>query len=97
MITLYKRATIHIAEDRLQQLDARCAEKGTTRAAVIRDAISAYLDRQPGSDTNFSRIASLSEFTQAAVDILIREQAPDRRDEILATVEERMERYHAQG
>jgi metal-responsive CopG/Arc/MetJ family transcriptional regulator len=97
MKTNYLRTTVLLSEARMRQLDEHCAGQGTTRSGIIRDAISSYLDRPSGSDTNFTRIASLSEFTQAAVDILIREQAPDRRDEILATVEERMERYHAQG
>lgn len=93
----FTRITVHLDKDRVQQLDARCAMGETTRAGVIREAVSAFLDGHVGVNTNFDRIAMTSEFTQAAVDILIREQAPDRRDEILATVEDRMEKYHAQG
>jgi metal-responsive CopG/Arc/MetJ family transcriptional regulator len=97
MAKKFTKITVNLTDDRIQQLDARCAENGTIRSAVIREAVNAYLDGREGGITNFGRIAMTSEFTQVAVDILIREQAPDRRDEILATVEERMEQYHAQG
>lgn len=40
-------------------------------------------------------MAMTSEFSQVAVDILIRKLAPDRRDDLIATVDERMELYHA--
>lgn len=97
MAKKFTKVTVNFADDRIKQLDAICAVNGSIRSAIIRQAVDAYLDRSVGGTTNFDRIAMTSEFTQAAVDILIREQAPDRRDEILATVEERMEKYHAQG
>ncbi len=91
------RTTIAIAEPQAHQLDMLSVERGVTRSAIIRDAIHDYLKRSDQQNANLGRMAMTSEFTQIAVDILIREQAPERRDEILATVEERMERYHAQG
>ena len=79
----------------MKQMDAFSLNKGTTRSSVIRDAVHDYLDRQPSSEANLKRIAMMTEFAQVALDILIRELAPDRREDILATVQERMERYHA--
>lgn len=37
----------------------------------------------------------LREFSQVALDILIREHVPEYRDELLATVKQRMETFHA--
>ena len=78
----------------MRQIDQCSLEKGTTRSAVLRDAVQGYLDRQLGSP-DAKRSAMLCEYTQVAVDVLIREQAPERREEIMATVQDRMERYHA--
>jgi metal-responsive CopG/Arc/MetJ family transcriptional regulator len=97
MAKKFTKITVNLADDRIKQLDALCAVNGSIRSAVIRKAIDAFLDRPDGVITNFGRIAKISEFTQVAVDILINEQAPDRRDDIIATVEERMKQYHAQG
>jgi hypothetical protein len=34
------------------------------------------------------------EFTQATVDILLRDRSPSDRDEVLLTVQQRMEKFH---
>jgi metal-responsive CopG/Arc/MetJ family transcriptional regulator len=93
----FLRTSIAFGEARALQIDQLCETQGITRTAMIRDAVNAYLDRQGQGTLNTERMAMTSEFTQAAVDILIREQAPERRDEIIATVEQRMELYHAKG
>ena len=78
------------------QVDAISRDRGITRNAVIRDAVAQYLTRPVGVSLDLGRIAMLNEFIQAAVDILIRQQAPDKREEIILTVEQRMERFHGQ-
>jgi metal-responsive CopG/Arc/MetJ family transcriptional regulator len=95
MIENYLKTSISLSEARVRQLDLICAARGTTRASVIREAIHAYLEHDLRRSVDFKRLAMVSEFTQVAVDILIREQAPERRDDILATVQERMGQYHA--
>lgn len=91
------RTTVSFDDASIGKIDALCERKKTTRSAVIRKAVDAYLDRQSTPPENSKRAAMLREFTQVALDVLIREQAPERREEILATVQDRMERYHAQG
>ena len=90
----FVRTSIQLDAQCLDRLDQRCREQGTTRSAIIRDAVAHYLGGNAGSGDQLRRSAMLSEFTQAAVDVLISEQAPDRREDILAAVQERMERYH---
>lgn len=94
-MSIYLKTSVSLSEDRVRQLDAACTEQGTTRASLIRTAVHEFLDRETGKRTNFGRLAMTSEFTQVAVDILIREQMPERREDILATVQDRMEKYHA--
>lgn len=91
----YLRATVSFDEAMAERIDKVCSARGISRRAFVRTAIHDFLEREAGSSANLNRIAMMSEFTQVAVDILIREQAPDRREDILATVQERMERYHA--
>ena len=91
----YLRRSVAIGEAQARALDAACIARGTTRAALIRDAIHEFLERPSGSPDNDKRTAMLVEFTQYAVDVLIRTQAPERREEILTTVQDRMERYHS--
>lgn len=91
----FLRTTVSFSEARAIEIDRLCAARGMTRTALIRDAVNAYLDPNAGAQANLERMAMMLEFTHVAVDILIRKQAPDRRDEILTTVHERMEMYHA--
>jgi metal-responsive CopG/Arc/MetJ family transcriptional regulator len=95
MSITFLKTSISLSEARVRQLDEVCVERGTTRASLLRDAIHEFLERNSSGSANFKRMAMMTEFTQVAVDILIREQAPDRREDILATVQERMERHHA--
>ena len=78
------------------EIVALSRERGITPNAVIRDAVAQYLTRSVSPSADPGRMATLAEFTQAAVDILIRQQAPDKREEIILTVEQRMERFHGQ-
>ena len=89
------RTTLAMPADVYSQIDAISRDRGVTRNAVIRDAIGHYLTRNDGS-ASLSRIATTTEFTQAAVDVLLRHQAPETRDEILLTVEQRMGMFHGQ-
>lgn len=93
----FVRTSVLFNADRVAQIDKFCLDSGTTRSALIREAVDAYLDRRSSLPENPKRVAMLREFNQVALDVLIREQAPERREEILATVQDRMERYHAQG
>ena len=112
MTLRFVKTSIDLPEVHVSGLDAICAARSTTRAAIIRDAIREFLDRQSGSSDILDalrefldrqkvssdidkRTAMLGEFTQYAVDVLIRTQAPDTREDILSTVQDRMERYNA--
>ncbi len=90
------RTTLAMPASVYDQVDAISRDRGVTRNAVIRDAVAQYLTRPAGVSLDLGRIAMLNEFIQAAVDILIRQQAPDKREEIILTVEQRMERFHGQ-
>ena len=89
------RMSISFSETQVHRVDQLCDLRGTTRSHVVRDAIELYLAQQGARSASLERIAMTSEFTQVAVDIMISEQMPERREDILATVQDRMEKYHA--
>ena len=91
----YIRTSVGFSAALIRQIDAFCAEQRIARPDLIRDAVGHYLTRKEGSPS-LSRIATTTEFTQAAVDVLLRHQAPETRDEILLTVEQRMGLFHGQ-
>ncbi len=91
----FLRMSISFSETQAHQVDQLCALRGMTRSRFVRDAIEVYLAQQSARTASLERIAMTSEFTQVAVDIMISEQMPERREDILATVQDRMEKYHA--
>jgi metal-responsive CopG/Arc/MetJ family transcriptional regulator len=86
----FLRTSVAFSEPRARQIDQLCVERGTTRAAFIRDAVIKVLDDK----TDSARVALTTEFSQVALDVLIDQHAPDRRADILATVQQRLEKYH---
>jgi hypothetical protein len=42
------------------------------------------------------RLALITEFSQAGVDVLLRQLPANKRDEVIRTVEQRMEQFHGQ-
>jgi hypothetical protein len=95
----FLETSVGFTEAEAARLTQACALRGLNRTQLIRNAVNDYIDRgnNAAAPENPKRVAMLREFTQVALDVLIREQAPERREEILATVQDRMEKYHAQG
>jgi len=87
-----------------QQIEHLSLARGVARAVIIRAALEDYLSRIEADDNpdnisgviekSISRLALTSEFTQAGVDVLLRELPSDRRDEVMRTVDQRMEKYY---
>lgn len=77
--------------DHLKRLAAgrRCAVSD-----VLRDLIKQHLDGIKAVSESHLRLARLAEYTQAAVDTLIREEHPDHRQLVMDETNRRMERYH---
>ena len=90
------RFTLAMPADVYEKIGVLSRDRGITRTAIIRDALTEYLLRSVGPSSDQRRMATLAEFTQAALDILIRQQAPEKREEIILTVDQRMERFHGQ-
>jgi metal-responsive CopG/Arc/MetJ family transcriptional regulator len=92
----FLRTSVHLSEVHFNELDRLCRSKGMTRSSMIRDALNVYFEREAQPKVNFARIAMTSEFAQIGVDILIRQLPPSKRDDLIATLAERMELYHSE-
>ena len=98
------RTTVRLPSGTQQQIDSLARVRGITAAAMIRHAVGDYLHRAEAlaaavptaSGADLTRIALTTEFTQASVDVLLRELAPGKREEVLLTVEQRMGQFHGQ-
>ena len=79
----------------LASLDNVGAGTGLSRMTLIRRAVDEFIARETGAEAKFNRMAMLAEFSQLALDTLIREQVPDKHRELVLTVKQRMESHHA--
>ncbi len=96
------RTTVRLPSQTRHRIESLARARGLTGASIVRSAIEDFLSRaETGLDVTsatLGRIALTTEFTQAAVDILLG-NVPDSdkvRDQVIHTVETRMERYHGQ-
>ncbi|MFZ4748676.1 MAG: hypothetical protein ACOYLK_17635 [Sphingomonas sp.] len=84
-------------EAKAARLTQACSLRGVNRTQLICNAVNDYINRGNNAATpeNPKRVAMLCEFTQVALDILICEQVPERREEVPATVQDRIERFYS--
>ena len=65
-----------------------------TASDVCRDALRVYFEVRSGKAFDPQRMAIICEYTQLVADEWVKKNAPDRREELLATVDARLERHH---
>ncbi len=65
-----------------------------SRGAVVREAVEKQLSSDQLTGANLHRLAMVAEYSQAALDTLIREQHPSRVEDLVQVVATRMEKFH---
>ena len=80
--------------DQLRLLDARAHAQGTTRAALLRDIVSQALEGKP--DINVGRLNQVTEYSQAALAVIVATLLPEKQQEVIALTAERLEQFHGQ-
>lgn len=81
--------SFRLDRDIISKLDALSKQHRLSRGEVLRRAVASYVS----SDVN-RRLITLAEYTQLALDVLIEENHPARRKEIIAGVQQRLEQHH---
>lgn len=89
-----ERTTVALSPAIIRQLDAIARARKTTRAAVLRDAVTGYCDDYEAGPETRRRMAMVAEYSQAALDVILRERYPQRVDQVVAVTAERMEKFH---
>jgi hypothetical protein len=101
VVITYIRTTVRLPSLIHEQIESVAQARSATAQAIVRLAIEQFLrqverDSASPSSADLTRIALTTEFTQASIEVLLREYAPEYRDHILLTVEQRMGTYHGQ-
>ena len=88
--------SLSLSRDLLSEIDRVASSRGLSRSALVAVAVADHLSG-PISRDSFRRLLTLSEFSQTVLDVLLDENAPERRADVLKVVQERMEAFHAAG
>ncbi|HEX8414396.1 MAG TPA: CopG family transcriptional regulator [Sphingomicrobium sp.] len=89
-----KRYTLRIDEEVFMAVEGVADRRGVSPAEVMRDAITAWIRGEKKRDESDQRLRRICEFTQVALDVIIRENHPEERDKIVANTDKRMRLYH---
>jgi|TARA_R110002049_G_scaffold308445_1_gene512496 predicted DNA-binding protein len=94
------RTTVRLPSAIQQQIESLAHARGISGVDIVRGAVEEYLRRvetdRENASINLQRIALITEFAQAGVDVLLRQLPDNKRDEVIRTVEQRMEQFHGQ-
>lgn len=94
------RTTVRLPSSIQQQIETLARARGISGVDVVRSAVEEYLRRvktdRESAGINLQRLALITEFAQAGVDVLLRQLPDHKRDEVIRTVEQRMEQFHGQ-
>jgi predicted DNA-binding protein len=86
--------SIRLDPSHYERLELMATERGTHVAALIRLAVSQFLNGANTLSQSELRDLRVAEYSQIALDIIIRENHPDRRDAMVEETDRRMARYH---
>ena len=86
--------TVRIPRDLRDQVDAVAARQNRSTSDVIRLAIEQFVAGAKRADDSQLRHMRVTEYTQIALDAIIRENHPELRDHLIAQTDLRMEQYH---
>ena len=89
-----ERVTVRFTPDLTKLVEDWCGANSITASRLIRDALHLYFDIKAGRAFDPQRMAIICEYTQLVADEWVKKNAPDRRDEFLSVVDQRLERHH---
>lgn len=86
--------TVRFDPHQFAQLEELAEQQGRSIADALRLAIAQYISGHQLLSDSQLRHLRVTEFTQIALDAIIRENHPDLRDHLIAQTDLRMEQYH---
>lgn len=89
-----RRYTLRFEPAHYAQVEQLAHKLGVSPADVVRRAVEQYLLGQKLIQDSQLRLLRVSEYTQIAVDAIIREDHPELRETLVIETDKRMERFH---
>ncbi|MBB3694860.1 hypothetical protein [Sphingomonas sp. BK580] len=86
--------TLRVPHDLRERIDAQAERQRCLPSELIRRAVVHYLDGHQRLSDSELRHLRVAEYTQVALDAIIREEHPELRDTLVLETDRRMERYH---
>ncbi len=91
--TLVQR-TYRFDQDQIRRLEALAAQHKRSVPEFMRYALDQFLNGHAALSASQLRLARVCEYTQAAIDTILREDHPEHRQLVIDETARRMERYH---
>ena len=89
-----ERITVRFTPELAKAVASWCESNSIPAARLVRDALQLYFDVKAGKAFDPQRMAIICEYMQLVADEWVKKHAPDRRDEFLSVVDQRMDRHH---
>jgi predicted DNA-binding ribbon-helix-helix protein len=86
--------SVRFDPDQYAHLSKMATARQCAISDVLREIIKQHLDGITAISQSHLRMTRLAEYTQVAVDTLLREEHPEHRKLVMDEVNRRMERYH---
>jgi len=92
----FHRRSVALSPDTWLSLDQLANAEGITKSELVRRVLNLYLADRNRPQFNPQRMAIICEYMQLVADEWVKKHAPDRRDEFLSVVDQRLERHHGE-
>lgn len=89
-----ERIAVRLSPEAVDEIQAFCKAHRVSTSTLVRDALSHYFAVKSGKAFDPQRMAVLCEFTQLVADEWVRKNVPEKREEFLTAVDERLARHH---
>ena len=93
----FHRRSVALSPETWASLTKIAKEEGITTSELVRRVLILFLGDRDRPQFNAQRMAIICEYMQLVADEWVKTHAPDRRDEFLSVVDQRLERHHGRG
>ena len=90
----FHRRSVALSPETWASLTKIAKEEGITTSELVRRVLILFLGDRDRPQFNAQRMAIICEYMQLVADEWVKTHAPDRRDEFLSVVDQRMDRHH---
>ena len=90
----FHRRSVALSPETWSSLTKIAQEEGITTSELVRRVLIHFLGDRDRPQFNAQRMAIICEYMQLVADEWVKKHAPDRRDEFLSVVDQRMDRHH---